>query len=40
MCVMHFSRELETGNSFLQMSLQWADHDEHESFRVTPKRML
>lgn len=40
MCVVHLCCKLETGNSLLQMGLQWADHDKHECLRVSAQRVL
>jgi hypothetical protein len=33
--VVHLGCKLETGDRFLQMCLQRADHDEHEGLRIT-----
>ena len=38
--IVHLSCKLETGNSLLEMCLQWADHDEHEGLRVATERVL
>jgi len=40
MCVVHLGRELETRNGLLEMSLQRADHDEHEGFGVAAEGVL
>jgi hypothetical protein len=39
-CVVHLCRELKTCDRLLEMSLQWADHDEHEGFRVAAEGVL
>lgn len=40
MSIMYLCSKLQTGDRFLQMCLQRRDHDEHEGFRVTAKRIL
>ena len=38
--VVHLGCELETGDGFLQVGLQRADHDEHERFGVAAEGVL
>lgn len=40
MCIVHLSRELETGQGLSQVCLQWADHHEHEGLGVASEREL
>lgn len=40
MRIMHLCRKLETGNRLLQVRLERANHDEHESLGVAAQRVL
>jgi hypothetical protein len=40
MRIMNLCRKLQACNRFLQMCLQWADHDEHEGLGVAAEGVL